>query len=207
MAIRQSDRGERSWQPNDLRLRQREPAGNHSVLGRYALDLHLCRRRIETDCPGAERDKDNLRLGWKRLPSGAHLMPVTNYTCINGEVLSENSNGTKRDYVPDPLGSTVALLDNTQTKTDAFEYWPYGEVRTRTGTTATPFQYVGTLGYYRDSASREYVRARTLRTDQGRWLTEDPIGPYHRDRYGYASQGPVTDVDPSGYFPCLRGGY
>src|SRR5258707_11893077 len=98
------------------------------------------------------------------------------YTVVNGEVLSENRAGVKRDYVPDPLGDTVALLDNTQTQTDSITYWPYGEVRTRTGANATPFQFVGTLGYYRDSASRTYVRARTLRTDQGRWLTEDPIG-------------------------------
>src|SRR5947207_2497373 len=48
-------------------------------------------------------------------------------TVVNGEVLSENRGGVKRDYLPDPLGSTVALLDNTQTKTDTFTYWPYGE--------------------------------------------------------------------------------
>lgn len=43
-------------------------------------------------------------------------MGTVRYTVIEGEVLSENRNGTKQDYVPDPLGSTVALLDNTQTK-------------------------------------------------------------------------------------------
>ena len=52
------------------------------------------------------------------------------YTVIDGEVVSENRGGVERDYVPDPLGSTVALLDNTQTKTDTFTYWPYGEVKT-----------------------------------------------------------------------------
>jgi hypothetical protein len=46
-------------------------------------------------------------------------------------------------YVPDSLGSTVALLDNTQTQTDTFSYWPYSEVNTRTGTTPTPFQFGG----------------------------------------------------------------
>lgn len=76
-------------------------------------------------------------------------------------------------YVPDPLGSTVALLDNTQTKTDTWVYWPYGEVKTRTGTNATAFQFVGTLGYYQDSATRAYVRARYLDTQKGRWLTEE----------------------------------
>ena len=74
------------------------------------------------------------------------------------------------------LGSTVALLDNTQSKTDTFTYWPYGGVRTKTGSSVTPFQFVGTLGYYQDSISRMYVRARTLRMDIGRWLTEYPIG-------------------------------
>ena len=77
------------------------------------------------------------------------------YTVVNGRVLSENRAGVKRDYVADSLGSTVALLDNTQAKTDTFTYWPYGEVKTRIGTTPTPFQYVGGWGYYRDSASRD----------------------------------------------------
>ena len=66
-------------------------------------------------------------------------MKVT-YTTINGEIISENRNGVERDYVPDPLGSTLALLYNTQIKTDTFTYWPYGQVKTRTGTTASPFQ-------------------------------------------------------------------
>src|SRR5438132_14014422 len=98
------------------------------------------------------------------------------YEVINGEVIAEKRGGVRRCYVPDPLGSTVALLDNTQSKTDTFEYWPYGEVRTRTGTTATPFQYVGTWGCYRDSSTRTYARARTYRQDHGRWMTQDPIG-------------------------------
>ena len=49
------------------------------------------------------------------------------YTTLDGEIVSENRRGVMRDYVPDPLGSTVALLDNTQTQTDTFSYWPYGE--------------------------------------------------------------------------------
>src|SRR5437763_6382912 len=104
-------------------------------------------------------------------------MPMkVRYTVVDGEVVSENRNGVKRDYVPDPLGSTVALLDNTQAQTDTFTYWPYGEVKTRTGTTDTPFQFVGTWGYYRDSTTKTYVRARYLNTAVARWLTNDPVG-------------------------------
>jgi len=35
------------------------------------------------------------------------------YTAVGGEVVSEVRDGIRRDYVPDPLGSTVALLDDT----------------------------------------------------------------------------------------------
>src|SRR5712691_249860 len=99
-------------------------------------------------------------------------MGTVRYTTVNGEVIAEKRGGVRSLYVPDPLGSTVSLLNNTQAQTDTFSYWPYGEVRTRTGTTATPLQFVGTQGYFRDSASRTYVRARTLNTQQGRWMTQ-----------------------------------
>jgi hypothetical protein len=66
------------------------------------------------------------------------------YTVVNGEVIAQKRSGARHLYTPDPLGSTVAMINNTQTKTDTWVYWPYGEEKTRTGTTATPFQYIGT---------------------------------------------------------------
>jgi len=150
-------------------------------------------------------------------------MATTRYTVIDGEILSENRAGVKRDYVPDPLGSTLALLDNTQTQTDTFSYYPYGEVASRTGTTATPFQYIGTRGYYQDNSGRTYVRARHLRTAHGRWMTVDPlfyIEPviavwinrlkqrrYTYRIYEYANSSPLTFIDATGmaWLPILGG--
>lgn len=129
-------------------------------------------------------------------------MGTVRYTVVNGEVLSENRNGTLRDYVPDPLGNTVALLDNTQTKTDTWDYWPFGEVKTRTGATATPFQNLGTLGYFRDSATRNYVRKRILDVEKGRWLTPDTIGGGDANLFRYVSNRPVRWADPSGMVAC-----
>ncbi|MCX6382377.1 MAG: hypothetical protein NT023_23355 [Armatimonadetes bacterium] len=59
---------------------------------------------------------------------------------------------------------------------------------------------MGTLGYYRDSASRTYVRARTLNTAQGRWMTQDPIGFQGGDYnlYRYVANRPTVLTDPSG---------
>ncbi|MFN8139550.1 MAG: RHS repeat-associated core domain-containing protein [Fimbriimonadales bacterium] len=130
-------------------------------------------------------------------------MPTVRYTVANGEIIAEKRGGVRRSYVPDPLGSTIALLDNTQTKTDTFSYWPYGEVQSRTGTTATPFQFVGTLGYYRDATDRMYVRARYLRPNMGRWQTVDPLWPRLELRpYAYAENAPPTLRDKTGLHPC-----
>src|SRR6184192_4082478 len=98
------------------------------------------------------------------------------YTTVNGEVIAEKRNGVRRLYVPDPLGSTVALLDSTQTQTDTFTYWPYGEERARTGTTPTPFRFGGAIGCYRDGPTRVYVRSRHRRPAFGSWLERDRIG-------------------------------
>lgn len=102
------------------------------------------------------------------------------YTVLDGEVISQERSGVAQDLVPDPLGSTAALIGSSGTITDAWEYWPYGEVRTRTGTTAIPFQFVGTLGYYRDTSVRTYVRARHYKQNLGRWMDAQ------HSRNGYA---------------------
>src|SRR5437879_1901250 len=130
------------------------------------------------------------------------------YTVINGEVVAEKRNGVRRLYTPDPLGSTIALIDNTQTITDTFQYWPYGEESGRTGTTAIPLRHGGVKGYFQDSALRSYVRARVLDQARAHWLTSDPIGFASREvnLFIYARGNPVTALDPSGlqfHFPPL----
>ncbi len=129
----------------------------------------------------------------------------TRYNVVNGQVLSETRSGVRRDYLTDGLGNTLALLDNTQTKTDTFDYFPSGTVAVRTGATPTPFQWNGGIGYFKDSASRTYVRARTLNTLQGRWMTQDPIGFKGGDinLYRYVNNRPTVLVDPIGLFPWV----
>ena len=119
------------------------------------------------------------------------------YTNFGGELVAEDRGGVTSFYVPDNLGSTVALKNTSGTTTDSFTYWPYGEIRTRTGSTATPFTFVGNLGYYQVSTSRYYVRARDLRADQARWQTVDPLWP-QESAYGYARSSPTRFIDPSG---------
>jgi RHS repeat-associated protein len=130
------------------------------------------------------------------------------YTTFAGAVVREDRGGTVRDYGRDTLGSTAALYDESGNKTDEWEYWPYGEVRSHAGTSTTPFTFVGTLGYFMDAATRYYVRARSYRADLGRWTTVDPLWP-DESAYGYVGGMPTMVVDPSGKasVPPVYGNY
>ncbi|MGV3618150.1 MAG: RHS repeat domain-containing protein [Fimbriimonas sp.] len=123
-------------------------------------------------------------------------MSVT-YATLEGEIVSESRGGLRKDYLPDPLGSTSALLDSLQAMVDVWSYWPYGERKTRIGTTPTPFQFVGTRGYFFDSSSRMYVRARMYRPENGRWQTVDPLWPM-MNAYHYVEDRATSYIDPQG---------
>lgn len=124
-------------------------------------------------------------------------MTVT-YTVFGGEVVSENRGGVKRDYIPDTNGNTIALIDENQNVTDTWEYWPFGEVKARTGSNPTPFTFAGTLGYFKDAVSKlTYVRARYYAATAGRWTTVDPYWP-RQPAYAYAGNDPIGNVDPTG---------
>jgi RHS repeat-associated protein len=113
-------------------------------------------------------------------------------------VVSETRNGVESDYISDTLGSTIGLMGSAGTMTDRWEYWPYGEVVSRTGTSVTPLTFLGVLGYFQDVLSKLfYVRARHLRVDIARWLTVDPIWP-NESPYSYANGKAVSISDPYG---------
>ncbi len=118
------------------------------------------------------------------------------YTVVNGVVYSEDRGGTVTDYRPDTLGSTAALTQGN-TVTATYVYWPYGEVRAKTGSGTTNFTYVGTLGYYNDTSLRTYVRARHYRQNAGRWMTVDPLWPAE-GTYSYSLDRPITLTDRTG---------
>ncbi|HRD31245.1 MAG TPA: hypothetical protein PLB31_08980 [Fimbriimonadaceae bacterium] len=62
-------------------------------------------------------------------------MPVVNYTTVNGRILHEDRNGVKTLFMPDTLGNVIETRNmDTGAQTSSTTYWPYGEVRTQTGT-------------------------------------------------------------------------
>lgn len=124
-------------------------------------------------------------------------MSIVTYLVVADEILSENRDASKRDYLPDPLGSTVALLNSKQEKTDTFDYWPYGEIRMSSGASPTPFKFCGTLGYYSGGGGNVYVRTRFYSTRTSAWLTVDPLWPFEV-AYSYADLNPTSRTDMYG---------
>ena len=127
-------------------------------------------------------------------------MSVT-YATVHGRLVEENRGGVVTEYVPDTLGNVIMTTDESGTVTSTTTYWPFGEVRTQTGTNPSPWGFCGVWGYLTDAVSRMYVRARHYRADTSRWLTVDPLWPLE-SAYGYANESPLQYVDYYGTHPC-----
>jgi len=119
------------------------------------------------------------------------------YTTINGVLYHENRGGVETEYIPDTLGSLIGCRDSSGNVTYTADYWPYGEVRTSTGSKTSPWGFVGLLGYLTDIAKRLYVRARHYRPGVGQWQTVDPLWPEER-AYSYSDGRPESYSDPDG---------
>jgi|GEM_PF-1853991 len=129
-------------------------------------------------------------------------MGVTSYLTIDGEIISETRSGARADYLPDPLGSTRALTNSSQTITDTYFYWPYGEIRSHSGRSVTVYTFCGTLGYRADSIGY-YVISRELELSYSHWLTVDYFWPIEFP-WVYAYSNPPSFVDVLAYSPQKR---
>jgi RHS repeat-associated protein len=102
-------------------------------------------------------------------------------------------------YHFDNIGNTAALTGPTGTITDRVEYTPYGKIAYRSGTTDTPFLYVGQLGVMQEANGLIYMRARYYSPETQRFVNADPIGfAGGPNWYAYANGNPVMMVDPDG---------
>ena len=133
-----------------------------------------------------------------------HGDTIVEYTREPGEfgpLLSENRGGTESYHHYDALGSTTFLTDAAGNVTDTFAYDAWGNQVSRTGTTPTPYTWVGRWGYQDDTATTGgyYVRARTYQPTVARWMSEDPIEMlYILYPFLYTVNAPPKYIDPSG---------
>lgn len=135
-------------------------------------------------------------------------------------VLDRGSNGSQTDYLnglgidqklrqanaitgslyflPDHLGSTMALTEAVGNVVEQMSYEAFGE---NSGSMLTRYGYTGRE---RDSMTgSHYYRARWYDPWQGRFISEDPIDYVGgMNLYRYVSDDPINFTDPEGLFEC-----
>ena len=123
-------------------------------------------------------------------------------------LISERASGTSKYYHGDQLGSTRGITSAAQTITDSREYDSFGLTIATTGTTATPFGFVGGQGYRSDGQSGlQLLGARYYDASIGRFISRDPIGyAGGLNLYGYSGNDPVNGIDPTGHAVLLVAG-
>ena len=117
-----------------------------------------------------------------------------------GDLVSEYDGTDTAYHHYNALGTTEALTDADEARTDQWVHRAFGEPESRTGTTDTPFNFVGKQGYYWDPEIDAYfVRARYYDCATGQWLSQDPIGLEGGiNLYEYVGNSPLLHIDPNG---------
>jgi RHS repeat-associated protein len=112
------------------------------------------------------------------------------------ELVAVIESGGPLNALTDPLGSTIALADDTGAIEAEYTYEPFGKA-TQSGTESVPYQYTGREN---DQTGLQYNRARYYRPELGRFISEDPLGFAGGDvnLYAYAFNSPLAFRDPTG---------
>ena len=115
----------------------------------------------------------------------------------SGSLISQRRGGSTYYHHYDALGSTRLLTDSSQTITDTYDYYAFGEIQSSSGSTINPFKFVGRLGYYEHPGTGlRYVPAGYYAPALGRFLSSEATGI--GTAYTYAGGDPVRAADPTG---------
>ena len=109
--------------------------------------------------------------------------------------------GSEHWFLFDALGTTLGLTSDVGALTDAFLHEAFGTGLGRTGTTSTPYQYVGGYGYWNEpDVGLKQVWHRWYGAVTGSLISRDPLGPGRPESYAYVGQSPALNIDPTGLF-------
>ena len=112
--------------------------------------------------------------------------------------LSERRGTTSKFYHGDALGSTRGITNSSQAFTDTVLYDGFGMTVSRTGTTPTPFGFVGKGQYQTDSDSGLMLLGhRYYDASVGRFISSDPAQAGD-NWYAYCDNNPLTETDSQG---------
>ena len=111
---------------------------------------------------------------------------------------SERRGTTSKFYHGDALGSTRGITNTSQAVTDSVLYDGFGMTVSRTGTTPTPFGFVGKGQYQTDNDSGLMLLGhRYYDASVGRFISSDPAKAGD-NWYAYCDNNPLGKTDPNG---------
>ena len=105
-------------------------------------------------------------------------------------------------YHPDHLGSVSLMTDEQGQVIERIEYAPYGSTSVREGSANVPHQFTGQRLDL--STNLYFYHARYYDPQLGRFIQPDPTiqrpgDPQDLNRYTYARNNPLANVDPTGH--------
>ncbi len=125
-------------------------------------------------------------------------------------VAMKDTTGARTWYHHDHLGSVRLRTDEEGLEVESADYKPFGELWSASGEAGeSPWDFAG----HRTDADSGlvYMNARYYDPEIGRFLTADPVvadpkDPQSLNRYAYANNNPISNVDPTGHFSESGGG-
>ncbi len=182
----------------DSRLVVAEP-----VAGLVTLTYRADGRRVQKETPSESKHfiYDLNRLLQETDDAGDPLHEYSSTLAEWGDLISEYDGTDTLYHQYDALGSTDALLDDSETATASYAHRAFGLEAAHSGTAESSFTFVGAQNYYRDPELELYFAgARYYDPAAGRWVSADPIGFAAGDEnlFRYVGNNPVNKVDASG---------
>ncbi|MBI9015575.1 MAG: RHS repeat-associated core domain-containing protein [Clostridiales bacterium] len=163
-------------------------------------------RRIEVDVNGDTTEfVVNPLAGYNQILIKTAPSGVDTYYVYGIGLISEETANVSSYYHFDNRGSTIALTSSNETITDTFEYGPYGETISRTGTSDNLFRFNGKYGVVTDQNNLIFMMTRYYNTDMRRFISKDNfLGSIERslniNQFIFTENNPINFIDPKGLY-------
>ncbi|MCK6477705.1 MAG: hypothetical protein L6Q35_12845 [Phycisphaerales bacterium] len=132
----------------------------------------------------------------------------TRYVHAVGLVMESASDATRTFVEFDAIGSVVGLTSGSGTGLGQISFSPTGTVLANSSARSEGFLFAGRFGALSGPGDVLVMRARCYSVDLSRFIQSDPTGLAGDDAnfYRYASNNPVTYIDPTGMKSVSLGG-
>ena len=137
---------------------------------------------------------------WDTTSSVPRLLSDTTNNYIygpTGQTIEQVTQQNTAEFLIDDQHGSTRLITNTEGNIEAtYNYDPYGNTTTHTGTTTTPIGYAG--NYTDPQTQLQYLQNRYYDPATAQFLSVDPAVSLTQAPYSYANDDPVNEDDPLG---------